>query len=130
MPPITSRANTTPTPHCQRKTASSPGHQAVRPLGGGGNARNVLIDPERPPQAASKRPTNRVRSAIDLAVGCHELDGLLESLTGQFGKLSGDARILEGQVVHLVAGDLREAADPPAAEVAIPVENHQRFRWR
>src|SRR5713101_3011434 len=107
-----------------------PGHEAVRPLGDRGNPRNMLIDPERPPQAASKRPKYRVRSAIDLSVPCHELDGLLESLAGQFGKLFGDARILERQVVHLVAGDLREAADPAAAEVAIPVENHQRFRWR
>ena len=77
-----------------------------------------------------QRAKDGFRAGINRAVRFDELDGGIKVFAGDFGKSGGDLRILRGQIIHGVAGHLLPAADPKRAEIAVAVENHQRFRRR
>ena len=73
---------------------------------------------------------NGFRAGINRAVGFNELNGGVKLLVRDFRELRGDAWILRRQIIHGIAGHLLPAADPQRAEIAVAVENQQRFGRR
>src|SRR5437773_2506958 len=93
----------------------------------GGRAWHLAVNPERPWHAASQRAKSGLRAAVDLTVGFHQMNGLLEAFARHFRKLFHDPRRLERCVLDQLAGGLLPAVDPAPAELTIPVEHQQRF---
>jgi len=75
-----------------------------------------------------QRAKDRFCARKNRAVGFNQLDGGVKLLVWNFRELCGDARVLRRQIIHGNAGHLLPAADPERAEVAVAVENQQRFR--
>ena len=82
------------------------------------------------PPALNKGLKHRFRPAADGAVWQNQVDGLLKVLARNFGKPDGHGFVLEGKIIHCVAGGVFPARDPAAAEPAIPVKDQQRFGRR
>jgi len=73
-----------------------------------------------------QRANDRLGPGIDLPVGINKVDCDVESLVRDLGKLSLDARIPRGHIVHLFARHLLPAPNPKLAEVTVAIEDHDR----
>src|SRR5437773_9754519 len=77
-----------------------------------------------------QRPERRFRPAIDASVRLDQMHRVLESFARQLRKPGRHRRFLEGKIIYPIAGSMLPPPDPYPAEIAIPVKNHQRLRWR
>src|SRR5882672_7494754 len=107
-----------------------PGDQAVSKFRYGRNSRNALIGPKWPLPSVGQRTKDGFCSTVNSSVRFDDLDGLIEAFARNFRESLGDARMLERQVIDVIARDLPPTSDPIAAEVAIAIEDQKWFRRR
>ena len=115
----------------QREKCPVAGDKSIGEFRDSGDDRGIFINAQRPSPFWIFRQCakNRFRAGINRAVRFNQLDCSLKSITWNFRELCCDTGILRWQIIHGITGHLLPAADPQRAEIAVAVENHQRF-WR
>lgn len=89
----------------------------------------MLVQPKQPsPEpAVCQRTKHGLGAAEHASVRLNQLHRGFESREGQFGETPWHVWILERAIVNASTGYPPPAADPKAAEVAVSVEDKQRF---
>lgn len=107
-----------------------PGDQGVAPFRGAGEGGRALVPIEQPlrPRVVGDRAEDGLSAAIDAAIGLNQLNGRLELSARHFGKARRHAGILERETIKVIAGSELPAVNPPQAEIAVAVVDHQRLR--
>ena len=91
---------------------------------------NVLVAPPKPffRTAATQRLINRFRRDENLTDLIDINNRVLELFPRDFWKTHRD--FLIWRVLHFPRGNFAPAFNPPTAEMAFAIPNHERFRWR